>query len=447
MCSTYEEDCEEGDDIILCDGCNAEAHLRCLNLTTVPSTEWHCTVCTDRIAVREARGGQGYLSLLKDVESHRDKEQEEELVNRALDQKADEAQGMFLTDHSEDKCTYCGLGELDICSPLVVGQCRSEHEAHLSLCKPTVADYFFPDKVSTTVRFSIHGEIITPPPLGMPYFPLLESANGQRLLEQAAEESEERRQAMIVHQVCALQIFSARMDRERHSLRRRRSLVAKRAISLAGISCRPLGTDLTGREYWRFPTSIDLFVREGDGAGCVGSRDVDKEAFKKLRAYERYEEEEEEEDDDDDESEEDEDNGNGDDMKDDKIKVEIEDDMRIVEKTNHINTSTAVLGKAKSVKRWKIIKDTSQIRKVYDLLGPSQQELELKQNLLHCFLSERKISERENSALLLPDNIDENKDNEEKGIVDVKEEVEKESRNGNNEEDSNRSTIVRRVSE
>jgi hypothetical protein len=37
------------------------------------------------------------------------------------------------------------------------------------------------------------------------------------------------------------------MDRERHALRRRRSLVAKRAISLAGISCRPLGIDRAGR--------------------------------------------------------------------------------------------------------------------------------------------------------------------------------------------------------
>ena len=35
MGSTYEEDCEEGDDIILCDGCNAEAHIRCLNMKVV----------------------------------------------------------------------------------------------------------------------------------------------------------------------------------------------------------------------------------------------------------------------------------------------------------------------------------------------------------------------------------------------------------------------------
>jgi hypothetical protein len=105
-------------------------------------------------------------------------------------------------------------------------------------------------------------------------------------------------QAMIVHHTCALQMFHARMHREKHALRRRRSLVAERAISLAGVSSRPLGFDNAGRgeserqhcillysnrlllvhhllhtsdalflflfhhtEYWRFPTSDHLFIR------------------------------------------------------------------------------------------------------------------------------------------------------------------------------------------
>ena len=36
MASTYEEDCEEGDEVILCDGCNAEAHMRCSTFTFIP---------------------------------------------------------------------------------------------------------------------------------------------------------------------------------------------------------------------------------------------------------------------------------------------------------------------------------------------------------------------------------------------------------------------------
>jgi hypothetical protein len=35
----------------------------------------------------------------------------------------------------QSTCAYCGMTELDVCSPLVVGQCRSEHEAHLELLR------------------------------------------------------------------------------------------------------------------------------------------------------------------------------------------------------------------------------------------------------------------------------------------------------------------------
>lgn len=81
------------------------------------------------------------------------------MVNRALDQKVDEAQGLYVHDSTEEKCAYCGQGELDLCSPFVVGQCRTEHEAQLSLCKPTTADRFFPDKTGTAVKFCIYGEV------------------------------------------------------------------------------------------------------------------------------------------------------------------------------------------------------------------------------------------------------------------------------------------------
>lgn len=36
---------------------------------------------------------------------------------------------------NQSLCAYCGMDEIDLCSPFVVGQCRSEHEAHIALCK------------------------------------------------------------------------------------------------------------------------------------------------------------------------------------------------------------------------------------------------------------------------------------------------------------------------
>ena len=38
-------------------------------------------------------------------------------------------------DTNQSLCAYCGMDEIDLCSPFVVGQCRSEHEAHIALCK------------------------------------------------------------------------------------------------------------------------------------------------------------------------------------------------------------------------------------------------------------------------------------------------------------------------
>ena len=80
-------------------------------------------------------------------------------MNRALDLKVDEAQGLSVQDSSEEKCAYCGQSELDMCSPLVVGQYRAEHESHLFLCRPTTADNFYADKTATAVKFCIYGEV------------------------------------------------------------------------------------------------------------------------------------------------------------------------------------------------------------------------------------------------------------------------------------------------
>jgi hypothetical protein len=50
----------------------------------VPSTEWHCSACAERLAIREARAGHSFDDVLR----RRDKEMEEELINRAIDRKA-----------------------------------------------------------------------------------------------------------------------------------------------------------------------------------------------------------------------------------------------------------------------------------------------------------------------------------------------------------------------
>lgn len=215
MGSTFEDDLPEGDEVILCDGCNAEAHIRCLNMTSVPSSEWHCSTCAERMAAREARVKHSF----GDVESHRNRETEETLVIQALDRKVCQ----LPPEDNELSCAYCGLSEMDVCSPLVVGQSRIEHDSYVMMSKPAVANGIIPGKRDTQVKFIVDGEYVERPPLEVPYFPFVNSQHGRQLLEEAAAAQDEsgdglsKGQSPIVHQTCALQMFQARMDRERYA--------------------------------------------------------------------------------------------------------------------------------------------------------------------------------------------------------------------------------------
>ena len=251
MGSTYEEDCvpavgtgadAHGHEVILCDGCNGEAHLRCLGMTAVPTADWHCAGCAARLAAREkkdSRGGQPF----RDIENHRDREGEEALVARAWDRRA-WGDGDY-EEHPEAFCAYCGMTEMAVCSPLVVGQTRAEHDAALAASKLATAP-MFEGKKDAVVRFFVNNEVYSPPAMDVPYLPAAAGEKGRWLLASAAaavgglgtEEGTMMVQALVVHQVCALQMFQARMDRAGNALRRRRSVVAARAVALAGTLAR-----------------------------------------------------------------------------------------------------------------------------------------------------------------------------------------------------------------
>lgn len=41
--------CNDGGNVICCDGCTNVAHLSCLKMKTEPSGEWHCRECLTKI--------------------------------------------------------------------------------------------------------------------------------------------------------------------------------------------------------------------------------------------------------------------------------------------------------------------------------------------------------------------------------------------------------------
>jgi hypothetical protein len=63
-----------------------------------------------------------------------------------------------------------------------------------------------------------------------PKFKLFCTEHGQYLLNKMNM----NRDVITVHEICALQMFHARLNRTKHALRRRRSVVAKKAVSLTG---------------------------------------------------------------------------------------------------------------------------------------------------------------------------------------------------------------------
>merc|ERR1711871_277617 len=159
-------------------------------------------------------------------------------------------------------CEYCGLGEMDVGSPMVFGQTRAEFESHIDMSEDLVA--IVPDgsynTKSINVKMKITGEAVLPPILAMPCHPLVTDLNAfiERSKCVACP-------SPVVHHTCALQMFQARLERGRHNHRRRRRMVADHAVRMSGI-------DRRGRLYWKFPSSDDLWICSQTQKDCEQER-------------------------------------------------------------------------------------------------------------------------------------------------------------------------------
>eukprot|EP01041_Mallomonas_annulata_P004666 gene4666-9256_t len=367
--STYNEDCI-GISVILCDGCNSEAHLPCLKLAKVPTEEWFCELCTERNSNRiDASGGVSF----GDLRPYRRMDEETALAERLREIKA---AGQSNID--QDICEYCGLGKFDLCSPLVYGQTRQEFIAHLALSKPAIVDDFYEGKKGTVVHFTIERRLYTPPKARMPYFPLVRDERNKRVFGCQSISTgiglamgigmgcgSVSTASPVVHELCALRMSQARTDRSRHLLRRRRRLMAERVVQLFGVENQPLGLDSRGRMYWRFPTCTDLFICTPISSA---EGDPDRYQWNQLQQQQLQLQQQS--------------NGNEEGM--DVVKDEDKD-------TDIINNDAMEMDKKKQQQQqlnvWIRVSDNSTIRRIAELLGANTNELALKQALLSTFCS------------------------------------------------------------
>ena len=324
--TTFTEE-TSSDIIIICDGCSKEFHLKCAGYEEVPEDDWYCRNCSESTKIETVKS----IDYQVKVEDYRNHRAEEALIIEASQKRSQKSnkRNKQSADRTEILCFYCGYGELDVCSPLVVGQNIYEHDVFMKDKSYCCANNVFLNKDASKATFRIGGSDFKTN-VSVPYFPYLDNVKGAELIDNILNISAE---PVVVHELCALQMFEARLTRNKHSLRRKRNMISKKLSAMAGVPIRPLGVDSCGREYWRFPNSLHLFI-------CT-TASVDQE------------------------------------------KIEFHDLLGI-----SLNEPTI-----ESIAReWKVLVNPNDIKKAVAALGNSKQERKLRQNIINLVLSDYKPS-------------------------------------------------------
>lgn len=138
-------------------------------------------------------------------------------------------------------------------------------------------------------------------------------------------------------------------------------------MALTGVSTRPLGYDSHGMEYWKFPTSEDLFICRASDA------DMDRQSFRLLMEQ----------------------RDRPTDADGDILGETTSPDVVMVDTTQQQSSSSS---SSSSGKEWRRIGEVPTIRHVVDLLGHSPAEQRLKKNIVNFLLLERGASSASSSS-------------------------------------------------
>lgn len=215
--------------------------MECAGLSSAPKKGFYCEPCS--LLAEDV--------IKFDIENYRDLDVEHQLQERVLENKlasedhdndADDnnlpatpemkVQKVTANEPKGQLCAYCQLSELEVCSPFVIGQSREEHDAYIAMQSTSNPD--------------------------VPYFPLADGTDsGAKIIN---EYKNLGRKLVIVHELCALNMFQARINLNMYKKRKQWSKAADKAIDLSGIHIQSLGKDDDGREYWKFPNCDYIFI-------------------------------------------------------------------------------------------------------------------------------------------------------------------------------------------
>jgi hypothetical protein len=274
----------EGEDpstVVLCNDCPSEIHLRCLDpsLTEAPEKDWWCPPCRSLKFRRKHRAikEQKFEDVLEAERAEAENRILDELIEERIEDKAKELAGSSVPSRpNRSTCEYCSYSELELCSPLVLGQTPEETEEHLKASpsleawakemrgkkkgeaangSPEGEEAKAADQPETRKRkraLAAAEEDEGPPPL-VPYFPRVGSADARKLPPVM--------EYPIVHERCAIQIVQLRAkgirEREEGMKEGKEEKLVDDALRISGTRTYPLGEDRSDRSYWRLAGEED----------------------------------------------------------------------------------------------------------------------------------------------------------------------------------------------
>ena len=98
--------------------------MDCAGLTSAPKKGFFCEPCTSRMSSEDNPGSKIDIDNYRDYDAEQQLQElvlEHKLANENRENDADNSNSNNADDSKKQRCAYCKLSELEVCSPFVIG--------------------------------------------------------------------------------------------------------------------------------------------------------------------------------------------------------------------------------------------------------------------------------------------------------------------------------------